>query len=298
MVRVQAIASGNRDVKIELLRGPYGPLVGYSTSISSIGLPASLSHRVTQGGQYEVRVTKGLWSETPVSYRISIWFESRGTSTTTTTYWRPPSTTTTTITHSTTTTSTSRPPSTATPPSFFTDVSVSHPYYTQINALAAMGIISGYGDGTFRPDNPVFRQHFAKMIVRTLRLPVSQDDVCHFTDVVGNQDPQDPFYPDKYIAVRAAHGITEGKTPQASHHTRALSKHSSSLWWREQPPCPSFPELLSTSATSQRITTLGKKSALRPSSRWSGGHGGRGYRFWDDATRGEVCLLLHNLLSR
>ena len=37
-------------------------------------------------------------------------------------------------------------------------------------------------------------------------------EVCPFTDVVA-QTGTDPFYPSKYVAVCAAHGITTGKTP-------------------------------------------------------------------------------------
>ena len=40
-----------------------------------------------------------------------------------------------------------------------------HPYYAAITDLASRGIIGGYQDGTFGPDNPVTRQQFAKMIV-------------------------------------------------------------------------------------------------------------------------------------
>jgi hypothetical protein len=41
---------------------------------------------------------------------------------------------------------------------------------------------------------------------------VTGSETCPFGDVAKNSDPDDPFYPDKYVAVCAAHGITEGKT--------------------------------------------------------------------------------------
>src|SRR3990172_6892657 len=75
------------------------------------------------------------------------------------------------------------PPSTIVPAgpaaggSSFTDVGPSHPYYLQIVALADEGIIGGYGDGTFAPNDLVTRQQFAKMIVKALGLPVSLSDV-------------------------------------------------------------------------------------------------------------------------
>ncbi|MBN1320048.1 MAG: Ig-like domain-containing protein [Thermoleophilia bacterium] len=86
------------------------------------------------------------------------------------------------------------------------------PYAAAIIALANEGVILGFEDGTFRPNTMVTRQQFAKMIVLTLGLIVTGAEVCPFTDVVA-QVGDDPFYPSKYVAVCAANGITQGKTP-------------------------------------------------------------------------------------
>jgi hypothetical protein len=79
--------------------------------------------------------------------------------------------------------------------------------------MAMRGYIDGYlsdtGVRTFRPDEAVARQQFAKMIARSLWLQVSEADVCPFGDVqVGGY--ADPFYPDNYVAVIADRGITRG----------------------------------------------------------------------------------------
>jgi len=97
----------------------------------------------------------------------------------------------------------------------FPDVPASHPYYGAITDLASRNIIGGYADGKFGPADPVTRQQFAKMIVLTGvnvdKYTVSESDVCPFKDVqVGGY--ADPFFPDNYVAVCAAHGITVGKT--------------------------------------------------------------------------------------
>jgi hypothetical protein len=86
------------------------------------------------------------------------------------------------------------------------------PYSTAIAALAADEIITGFPDGTFRPNDFVTRQQFAKMIVLTMGFPVTGAEVCPFTDVIA-QIGADPFYPSKYVAVCAARGIAQGKTP-------------------------------------------------------------------------------------
>ena len=92
----------------------------------------------------------------------------------------------------------------------FTDVPGSNPYFIAILDLSSRGIINGFGDGTFKPDAPVTRQEFAKMIDKALYLPVSAADICPFPDVQTNQDPTDPLYPDHYVAVAAKDGITKG----------------------------------------------------------------------------------------
>jgi uncharacterized repeat protein (TIGR02543 family) len=94
--------------------------------------------------------------------------------------------------------------------SSFPDVPPSHPYYAAITDLATRGIIGGYQNGNFGPADPVQRQQFAKMIVLTGGYPASEADVCPFTDVPVSG--ASGLYPDNYIAVCAANGITMGKT--------------------------------------------------------------------------------------
>jgi uncharacterized repeat protein (TIGR02543 family) len=93
----------------------------------------------------------------------------------------------------------------------FPDVPAGNPYYEAITDLASRGIIGGYENGNFGPADPVTRQQFAKMIVGTGGYAVSEADVCPFTDVVIGGPST--FFPDNFVAVCAARGITLGKTP-------------------------------------------------------------------------------------
>lgn len=52
----------------------------------------------------------------------------------------------------------------------FSDVPTTHPFFQEIEALAASGITSGYPDGTFRPNNYVTRQSMAALLARALGL--------------------------------------------------------------------------------------------------------------------------------
>ena len=95
----------------------------------------------------------------------------------------------------------------------FPDVPATHQNYAAISDLASRGIVNGYANGYFGPDNGVTRQQFAKMIVLTMGLEVPADIVCPFGDVDQTPGTADPLYPAKYVAVCALHGITQGKSP-------------------------------------------------------------------------------------
>jgi hypothetical protein len=90
----------------------------------------------------------------------------------------------------------------------FSDVPASHPYHVQIETLAQLGIIDGYSDGTFLPNEKVTRQQFAKMVILAMRISVSEEDECTFTDV--NKSSDVTLYPDNYVAAAAREKIVTG----------------------------------------------------------------------------------------
>jgi uncharacterized protein YkwD len=96
----------------------------------------------------------------------------------------------------------------AAPPGPFRDVPSTHPYAPAIQALSDKQVVNGFEDGNFAPAKAVLRQQFAKMIVGALNLPVSESDIPPFTDVESSGPGS--LYPDNYIAVAAARGITAG----------------------------------------------------------------------------------------
>uniref|UniRef100_A0ACD5GR95 S-layer homology domain-containing protein n=1 Tax=Desertifilum tharense IPPAS B-1220 TaxID=1781255 RepID=A0ACD5GR95_9CYAN len=60
-----------------------------------------------------------------------------------------------------------------------------HWYRTPIEALAARGIISGFPDQTFRPNDPISRAQFAALIQKAFPRPQQRLYVA-FTDVPTN----------------------------------------------------------------------------------------------------------------
>ncbi|MFH0915652.1 MAG: S-layer homology domain-containing protein [bacterium] len=203
-----------------------------------------------------------------------------------------------------TTTTTQPPTTTTTVPQGqqFSDVSSTHPYYTQIADLAARTISKGFPDGLFHPDASVTRQQFAKMIVKTLGLTVTGSESCLFADVGSGMDATDPFYPGKYVAVCALHGITQGKTqttfaPYDDISRQQLITMVARSAGLSDPPADYAPPFLPAQFYPEEHYLNARKAAY---AHLLDGLQGMGptYGFLSPATRGEVCALLYNLLHR
>ena len=94
----------------------------------------------------------------------------------------------------------------------FPDVPPTHPYRTAINGMASRGIVGGYANGNFGPDDLVMRQQFAKMIVGSLGLAAAEEDwedaSKPFRDL--EADNLTSLYPHEYVALCARNNITKG----------------------------------------------------------------------------------------
>jgi hypothetical protein len=86
--------------------------------------------------------------------------------------------------------------------STFTDVPEGEWYTTPVNTLASLGMISGYSDGTFRPNDPITRAEFTAMSMAFANQASSTEN--KFSDV----DQNDWFYP--YISSAANYGWVGG----------------------------------------------------------------------------------------
>ncbi|MFJ5767283.1 S-layer homology domain-containing protein, partial [Lysinibacillus sp. NPDC093210] len=89
---------------------------------------------------------------------------------------------------------------------YFSDVST-HWSKEMIEEIAALGIINGYPDGTFRPNEPILRKHIAIMINRALDLKPIRENAS-FSDVL----PTHPYY--KEILLLQQAGIVDGTNGQ------------------------------------------------------------------------------------
>lgn len=87
--------------------------------------------------------------------------------------------------------------------SYFSDVPVDSPYAEAVTKMVESGIINGYGDNTFRPENGVTRAEMCKMINLTFNY-IDYDKAQGFPDVTEN----DWFAP--YALAAQQNGYVEG----------------------------------------------------------------------------------------
>lgn len=68
----------------------------------------------------------------------------------------------------------------------FNDVSRTHKYYVAINYLSELGVIGGYEDGTFKPENSINRAEVLKIVLSGSGIESDIDYDSSFPDVAGD----------------------------------------------------------------------------------------------------------------
>jgi uncharacterized protein YkwD len=86
----------------------------------------------------------------------------------------------------------------------FSDVPANNPFYAYIETAYLRGVISGYNDGTFRPNLTITRGQLAKVVVTAKSWPLTSPVRPTFSDVPANN----PFY--AYVETAVARGAITG----------------------------------------------------------------------------------------
>jgi hypothetical protein len=177
----------------------------------------------------------------------------------------------------------------------FPDVGPTYKYQEAIKQMAARGVISGYSDGTFGPNNPVTRAQFAKIVPLTMHLPVTEDLVAPFSDL--GPDDSSSLYWHEYIAAIASMGITTGYPDGTFHPSETISLaqlltmivRAANDKLRQTPGAYS-PPFTNFGAphydNARRAAYNGLFAGFQDSYLWTGA-----------ATRGECALFLWNLIE-
>ncbi len=88
--------------------------------------------------------------------------------------------------------------------SSFSDVPKEHQYNVAINFLTKSGVIQGYQDGSFKPENPITRAEILKVILKGSGIEESQEFMADFPDV------KDSDWFAKYVTKAKELGIVSG----------------------------------------------------------------------------------------
>lgn len=68
----------------------------------------------------------------------------------------------------------------------FNDIKTTDKYYNYINTLASKWILSWYSDNTFKPNNPITRTEFLKLLFLIKETNLSNDSKDYFIDISAN----------------------------------------------------------------------------------------------------------------
>jgi Tol biopolymer transport system component len=89
----------------------------------------------------------------------------------------------------------------------FPDVPSGQHYLEAIEGAAGLGIVKGYGDLNFGPNDWLIHQQFAEMIDLAMGYPVTDDDTYDFTDKPPIVHLTGVLYPFHYVSAAALRGV-------------------------------------------------------------------------------------------
>jgi len=104
----------------------------------------------------------------------------------------------------------------------FTDVPAGSTFYAYVETAAHNGLVTGYSDGTYRPQNGVTRGQMTKIVVNAAGWTPVNPSTATFTDVpVGST-----FF--SYVETAVAHGIINGYSDQTFRPSDAVLRGQAS----------------------------------------------------------------------
>jgi hypothetical protein len=182
------------------------------------------------------------------------------------------------------------------PAQVFTDVQPSFWASEAINQLSGLGYISGYPDGTFKPDNQITRAELVCLLNKALGLSAYTPAVPDFRDV----SAADWFYEAVENAVHA--GLVKGygnlfnpndqikREELATIMVNALGKHDEATASRNERT--SFTDDLSLSDWARGFVVVAAKSELIK------GYPDQSFKPRGGVTRAEACVIVTNFLTK
>jgi hypothetical protein len=176
----------------------------------------------------------------------------------------------------------------------FSDVNAPDYFYAAVQYLGCRGVISGYGDGTFRPYNAVSRGQVVKIVVLGFGLAAYTPARPTFSDVPATH----PFY--SYVETAAHLNIVSGYAdgtflPYANVTRGQIAKIliSAAGITPVNPATPTFRDVGRSSPFYGFVEAAAQQGIL---SGYTCGAGCLEFRPGADATRGQVSKIVYNTL--
>jgi photosystem II stability/assembly factor-like uncharacterized protein len=188
------------------------------------------------------------------------------------------------------------PTRTATPCAIsFSDVHLDDYFYEPVRYLYCHGVISGYGDNTFRPGNLTTRGQLAKIAVLAIGWTIYTPSNPTFRDVPATN----PFY--AHIETAYSHGIISGyacgpgclEFRPGNNVTRGQLCKIVVLargWTPYAPPTPTFQDVPNTNPFYEQVETAYSHGII---SGYSCGTGCLEFRPGNNATRGQISKIVY-----
>lgn len=127
----------------------------------------------------------------------------------------------------------------------FSDLPDTHWAYSYVSYLFCRNVISGYADGTFRPENYTTRGQFTKMVAIGMGWNLYNPYFPSFIDIAPGSD----FY--QYIETAHLRGIINGYEDGTFRSNNNITRAQASKmlvlangWEIVNPPSPTFPDIL------------------------------------------------------
>ncbi|WP_071392814.1 S-layer homology domain-containing protein [Bacillus tuaregi] len=106
----------------------------------------------------------------------------------------------------------------------FKDMDPGYRFYAEIATAVQKGIIDGYPDGTFRPNEEMTRSQMAKILVGAYHLQLKESETNSFKDVPAT------YWGYEFINILASNGVTLGHTDGTFDPTGKLTRLHFSLF--------------------------------------------------------------------
>lgn len=174
----------------------------------------------------------------------------------------------------------------------FWDVPDSYWAATYINYLAQQGIIGGYSDGSFRPNNPTRRDEVSRILTLAYGWPLVNPPTPTFPDV------QPSYWAYQYIETVAAHGVVNGYGDGLFHPGLYVNRGQicimvvkASGWPHLNPPSGHFSDVPPGSWSYVYVETAVAHGIIN-------GYGNGTFHPADNVTRDQLSAILYRVLQQ